>query len=113
MSGPDLRGLGVPTDGREPVFEEPWQAQAFALAVQLHAQGAFSWPDWAAALAQAIAAAPDAPYYESWVRALEQLTQRQGLADPAALAERQAAWAEAYRTTPHGRPVELRRANRS
>ena len=107
MSGPDLRALGVPAEGPEPVFAEPWQAQAFALVVQLHAHGAFSWPDWAAALAEAIAAAPHAPYYESWVNALEQLLERQGLADPALLAARKAAWADAYRMTPHGVPVEL------
>ena len=108
MSGPDLLALGVPTVGDEPVFAEPWQAQAFALTVQLHAQGAFTWSEWAAALGAAIASAPRAPYYENWVRALEQLTDRHGLATPAQLAERQAAWAEAYRVTPHGKPVELR-----
>ena len=107
LIAPDLAALNVPSDGHEPVFAEPWQAQAFALVVQLHAQGAFTWPDWAAALAETIAAAPHAPYYESWVKALERMTESRGLADPAALADRKAAWAEAYRVTPHGRPVEL------
>ena len=103
----DLAALNVPSDGREPVFAEPWQAQAFALVVELHARGAFTWPDWAAALAEAIATAPHAPYYESWVQALEQMAEGRGLADPAALADRKTALAEAYRVTPHGRPVEL------
>ena len=107
MSEPDLAELGVPSDGQEPVFAEPWQAQAFALVVQLHAQGAFTWTEWAAALAEAIAAAPHAPYYESWVQTLEQMTERQGLTEPAQLANRKAAWAEAYRVAPHGGPVEL------
>ncbi len=107
MRGPDLAELGVPSEGHEPVFAEPWQAQAFALVVQLHAQGAFTWPDWAAAHAEAIAAAPDAPYYESWVKALERMVECMGLTDAAQLANRKAAWAETYRVTPHGRPVEL------
>ncbi len=96
------------------MFEEPWQAQAFALAVQLHAAGAFSWADWAAALADelnraALRGEPDdgSHYYQHWLAALERLVTERGLAPPDALARRKSAWAEAYRHTPHGRPVEL------
>src|SRR6267378_4358068 len=42
----------LPRDEGEPVFAEPWQAQAFALAVRLSAQGHFTWKEWAAALAR-------------------------------------------------------------
>jgi nitrile hydratase accessory protein len=90
------------------VFDEPWQAQVFALVVQLNRQDAFTWNEWAEALAQAIAAAgPDdgAGYYRSWLAALETLATAKGLTEPGALAELKAAWAEAYRMTPHGRPV--------
>ena len=96
------------------MFAEPWQAQAFALAVQLHADGAFTWTQWAAALAAELKAAEvrgeiddGSRYYEHWLTALERLVSDHGLAAPRALAERKAAWAEAYRRTPHGRPVEL------
>ena len=59
MSGPDLLALpGLPKDAEGPVFAEPWQAQAFALAVRLHAEGAFTWTEWAAALSQALAGDP-------------------------------------------------------
>ena len=102
MSAPDLFGAA---DG--PPFAEPWQAQAFALAVQLHRQGAFSWTQWSQALGEAIASASDAEYYDCWVAALERLTSDRGLASVEALGERKDAWAEAYRRTPHGRPVEL------
>jgi len=94
----------------EPVFDEPWQAQAFALTVQLHRQGAFTWTEWARALSAQIAAAgPDdgAGYCASWLAALESLVAAKGLAGSAELAARKAAWDEAYRATPHGRPVEL------
>jgi nitrile hydratase accessory protein len=100
-------------DEHGPVFAEPWQAQAFALALDLSARGYFTWTEWAAALAvelkTAATRAPDdgSRYYEHWLSALEGLVTAKGLANPAALDERKEAWAEAYRTTPHGEPVEL------
>src|SRR5579883_1690337 len=47
----------IPRDAEGPVFREPWEAQAFALVVKLHEQGHFTWPEWAALLAEEIAAA--------------------------------------------------------
>lgn len=98
----------------EPVFREPWQAQAFALAVHLHAKGAFTWQEWAGALADEIKKAealgePDdgSRYYERWLSALEQLVRQRGLAEQSLLDARKHDWAEAYRRTPHGKPVEL------
>ena len=99
------------------MFAEPWQAQAFALAVKLSEQGHFTWKEWAAALAHELQAAanrgdPDdgSRYYEHWLAALERLVTAKGLAEPAALVARKEAWTEAYRNTPHGRPVELPKA---
>ena len=37
----------IPHDADGPVFREPWEAQAFALAVALHERGLFSWQEWA------------------------------------------------------------------
>ena len=97
------------------MFAEPWQAQAFALAVKLSEAGHFTWKEWSEALAAELAAAaargePDdgSRYYEHWVAALEKLAAAKRLTDPHALAERKEAWADAYRHTPHGKPVELR-----
>jgi nitrile hydratase accessory protein len=98
-----------------PVFAEPWQAEAFSLAVKLSEQGHFSWTEWASALADELKAAakrgePDndgSHYYEHWLAALEHLVAEKGLTDPAALRTRKEAWADAYRHTPHGKPVEL------
>lgn len=94
-----------PSDAPEAPFEEPWQAQAFALTVDLHARGAFSWNEWSAALSQAIAEAPSAPYYDRWLVALERLSLARGLTDAAELATREDAWRRAYESTPHGKPV--------
>ncbi|MDE2806050.1 MAG: nitrile hydratase accessory protein [Gemmatimonadota bacterium] len=106
----------LPRDEEGPVFEAPWQAQAFALAVKLSELGHFSWKTWARALADEISAAdargdPDdgSRYYHHWVAALERLVAGRDLIDLAAMTERKDAWAEAYRRTPHGQPVELRR----
>jgi len=110
----------LPRDEGGPVFAEPWQAQAFALAVKLSEQGYFTWKEWATALADELKAVasrgePDdgSHYYEHWLAALERLVTAKGLSDPAALLARKEAWAEAYRRTPHGKPVELSAALRS
>jgi nitrile hydratase accessory protein len=104
----------LPRDEGGPVFAEPWQAQAFALSVRLSEQGHFTWKEWAAALADELKAAaargePDdgSRYYQHWLAALERLVAAKGLAEPAALVARKEAWADAYRHTPHGKPVEL------
>ena len=47
-------------------------------------------------------------YFEHWLAALEQLVAEKQLTDRTALRARKAAWADAYRRTPHGQPVELR-----
>lgn len=111
MSGPDLSALPrLPRDAEGPVFAEPWQAQAFALTVKLHEAGHFSWTAWAQALSEELKADPEddgSRYYEHWLAALERLVKTGGLAEAASLDARKAAWAEAYRRTPHGRPVEL------
>ena len=104
----------LPRDDGGPVFAEPWQAQAFAMAVKLSERGHFTWKEWAAALADELKAAADrgepddgSRYYEYWLAALERLVTAKGLTDPAALLARKEAWAEAYRHTPHGKPIEL------
>src|SRR5271163_3208393 len=104
----------LPRDEGEPVFAEPWQAQAFALGVKLSEQGHFTWKEWAAALANELDAAASrgesdggSRYYDHWLAALEHLVTAKGLADRASLLARKEAWAEAYRRTPHGKPVAL------
>ncbi len=104
----------LPRDKGGPVFAEPWQAQAFALAVRLSAQGYFTWKEWAAALADELKSAADrgnpddgSRYYEHWLAALERLVTAKALSNPNEMLARKEAWAEAYRRTPHGKPVNL------
>jgi nitrile hydratase accessory protein len=111
LSASDALALpGLPKDADGPVFAEPWQAQAFALVVRLHAEGAFSWSEWAAALSEALAGDPDddgAHYYHHWVEALETLAARCAIVTAEALSARKDAWTDAYHRTPHGSVVEL------
>jgi len=100
----------------EPMFAEPWQARAFALALRLAQHGHFSGSEWTEALARELqqAAARDAAddgshYYAHWVAALEALAIEKGLTNSQLLVERKTEWERAYQRTPHGKPVELER----
>ena len=104
----------LPRDEEGPVFAEPWEAQAFAMAVKLSQQGHFTWKEWAAALARELQAAVDrgepddgSEYYQHWVAALEKLVEEKGITDSLALNQRKQDWADAYHRTPHGKPVLL------
>jgi nitrile hydratase accessory protein len=113
LSRPDFAASErLPRDAEGPVFAEPWQAQAFALAVELHARGAFTWPEWASALSEELREAHDdgSRYYEHWLAALEKLALARRLTESSELAALKAAWADAYAHTPHGQPVALRRS---
>lgn len=109
---PDLPAL--PRDDDGPVFRAPWEARAFALALELHQAGWFTWPEWAERLAAAIERAraagdPDLgdTYYHHWLAALEGLVADKGVLDPGELARRKREWENAADRTPHGHPIEL------
>ena len=105
---------GIPADAEGPVFREPWEAQAFAMALALHQRGLFTWNEWAATLAEEIKRAqaagdPDTgeTYYRHWLATLERLVAEKGVASRETLAHYRNAWNHAAGRTPHGRPIEL------
>ena len=105
----------IPRDADGPVFREPWEAQAFAMALALHARGLFTWNEWAAALADEIKRAqangdPDTgeTYYRRWLATLERLIASKGVATSETLDRYRDAWDHAADRTPHGSPIELR-----
>ena len=109
----ELRDL--PRDDDGPVFREPWEAQAFAMALSLHERGLFSWNEWAAALADEIKIAqaggdPDTgtTYYRHWLATLEKLVAAKGLATLETQHRYRDAWDHAADRTPHGKPIELK-----
>ena len=106
-----LRRLG----GGGAVFHEPWQAQAFAIAVALERRGLFTWAEWADMLGAEIRAAEAATgpstgtdYHQRWLATLERMVAERGVAGADTLARYRDAFARAARRTPHGSAIELR-----
>lgn len=104
----------LPRDQAGPVFSQPWEAKAFALAIRLSEAGFFTWPEWVGALSREIATAqergdPDLgdTYYQHWLKALESICAAKGLVGWDDMQRRKAHWRRAYLNTPHGRPIEL------
>jgi nitrile hydratase accessory protein len=105
---------GIPHDDVGPVFREPWEAQAFAMALALQQRGLFTWSEWATALGQEIKRAqaagdPDTgdTYYRHWLAALERLVAEKGVASEETLRRYRDAWDRAADRTPHGKSIEL------
>ncbi len=105
----------IPRDADGPVFREPWEAQAFAMALALHARGLFTWSEWAGSLADEIKRAqglgdPDTgeTYYRHWLATLEKLISAKGVATSDTLHRYRDAWDHAADRTPHGQPIELK-----
>lgn len=106
MSANDFRRLISKTDD-EPIFSEPWEANAFALTVALFEKGHFTWDEWAKNLSSELEDQPDRPYFKSWLAALENLIGEKRLSDEKSIAKREQAWHAAAARTPHGEPIEL------
>ena len=106
---------GLPRDSDGPLFREPWEARAFAMALALHQAGLFTWDEWAETLGDEIRRAqsvgdPDTgeTYYRHWLAALERIVGEKGVASAQLLARYHHAWDHAAERTPHGQPIELR-----
>lgn len=88
-------------------FQEPWQAQLFALTVALNEAGHFTWPEWTAVFGPRVQHAGAEEYWQIWSEALVALLEARGIAgagEVRALTER---WQAAARATPHGKPILL------
>ena len=106
--------LNIPRNKEGPVFNAPWEAEAFALAVSLNERGVFTWTEWAQVLGDEIRKAqavgdPDTgeTYYHHWLATLERVLSEKGLTDPAQLTRTRNAWERACMRTPHGTPIAL------
>ncbi len=114
----DIESLpAIPRNDDGPVFQAPWEAQAFAMVVALHERGVFTWPKWSAALAREIAAARadessgergrQKGYYDIWLAALERLLAEVDLISPDQRKIRRSQWEAAAVAAPHGEPIHL------
>jgi nitrile hydratase accessory protein len=107
--------LSIPRNAEGPVFREPWEAEAFALAVSLNERGLFTWTEWSDTLGEEIKKAqaegdPDTgeTYYRHWLATLERIVAAKGIADAHTLVRTRDAWERACERTPHGTPIELK-----
>ena len=105
----------IPREANGPVFREPWEAHAFAMALALYDRGLFAWTEWATKLGEEIKKAqaagdPDTgeTYYRHWLATLERIVAEKGVTTAQALAQHHDAWERASHRTPHGKPIELR-----
>lgn len=103
-------GLPKSPEG-DPVFPEPWAAEAFAMTVHLHEKGLFAWSEWAEVLSRELhkpgRAEDGSDYFDCWVAALSELLVSRGVADASAILDLQKSWQRAAEATPHGKPIEL------
>lgn len=106
----------LPQDEDGPVFHAPWEAQAFALTLDLYNKAHFTWPEWVEFLSAEIDAAKKRDekdlgdtYYWYWLAALEKIVAAKGLASHEELAVRQAEWQVADRERGFGEPPMLKR----
>lgn len=106
-----MTGAPAPAPSR---FDEPWQAQLFALTVALNEAGHFGWPEWTTAFGATLkrrgaerAQDGGADYYAAWLETLEGFLDAMGHAPRSEVAQTKAAWEAAYLATPHGKPVRL------
>ena len=104
----------LPMDDDGPVFDEPWQAQAFALVIKLFEAGHFTWNEWVDYLSAEIAAGEDSDsadhstvYFQQWLGALEKIIAAKGLSSAEELASRKSDWKAADRQRAFGKPLEL------
>lgn len=68
-----------PRRNGELVFAAPWEGRAFGMALAVVQGLGLPWMEFQRRLIAAIAAAPDAPYYEAWTAALERLVLDHGV----------------------------------
>ena len=75
--------IALPRENGELIFQAPWEARAFGLAVALNQQDLYEWREFSAELAATIAAAEQnndpSNYYTRWVASLEELIIAKGL----------------------------------
>jgi nitrile hydratase accessory protein len=93
--------------GPEAPFREPWEAQAFALAVELADKGVFEWREFSLALGAEIKATDaqgrDERYYALWLAALEKLLAGKGVVSAVVVDAREAAMKAGDAAFAHGR----------
>lgn len=113
-----LEQIAIPRNEEGPVFDEPWQAQAFALTVKLNEAGHFTWSEWADIFGAEIAKATkegrgcgNEDYYMCWLAALETIVSVKNILSREQLFSRKEEWQHANAHTEYGKPIKLDEAH--
>ena len=99
---------------KQPVFAEPWEAHAFAIAVILSENGMIKWSEFSDTLAKKIKILKEQglhdsgnTHYHLWLSALETILFEKKIMKKSDLKRSIKQWRSAYLSTPHGKPVRL------
>ena len=112
----DEREIGPEWLENGPALSEPWQAEAFAVAVQLSREGHFGWNEWVNVFSEEIRSSPqregeavNAAYYRQWMLALEKIATNAGFLTIKEIREYSEHWRRSYYHTAHGQPIDFRK----
>ena len=90
-------------------FDEPWQAQLFALTVAMNEAGHFTWSEWADAFGPKVQHAPESDYWDLWIEAFSALLEKRDMAQAEEISALARLWQASARATPHGQSIVLKR----
>ena len=108
----------LPVGPEDVVFDEPWQAQVLAMADLLIQSNQLSATDWSNTLGEQLKITQDVTdgdqdakenYYQAALNALMQLIDNKTIISHNQLHNREEDWRNAYLSTPHGKPVVLKK----
>ena len=98
--------IALPRQNGELIFQTPWEARAFGIAVALNENGTYIWRDFSQGLAAETAAAESqgtaSSYYERWLETLEKLIVAKGLLSPQQIEKRTAEYVSGAHDDQHG-----------
>ncbi len=95
------------------IFSEPWQAELFAITLNLCQRGIFEWDDWTECLGRSLKRGKKkhkddlVNYFTNWIYALEEKLIEKKVAELKKIKNIENAWRDAISKTPHGKKVEI------
>ena len=98
------------------VFQNPWHSQLFAITVQLSETGNFTWKEFVKFFGKSLNESRlelnsldgNDDYFKCWLNALEEIIISKKLGNSNILSLLKKDLANAYLSTPHGKPVKIK-----
>ena len=95
------------------IFAEPWQAELFAITLNLHEKGLFNWDSWTKKLGGSLKRDKNKSkddlehYFLNWLSVLEETLLEKKVTELTKIMTIEKAWRDAISKTPHGKKVEI------